>query len=138
MSEPSVFLAVGPGGGPGEVVQLRVNHESAIELAGLMKGEGVFEGFAVQESADIPALAAIVASIAGGLGGVAAVLNAFFKRHQHRAVLFERDGTRYELKGMSQADMKELIDRTLDRARQDQRGIELLYRLPGSDDEGAQ
>lgn len=105
------------------------------ELQQMLKAEGIFGGVAIQESADIPELAALFASFAGGLTGVAAVLRAFFGRHKNRSILVERGGTSYQLKGMSQKDMEALVDRLLETASSEQSEIEHLYRdIPGMED----
>jgi hypothetical protein len=51
----------------------------------------------------------------------------------------ERDGTRYELKGMSLDEMETRLNRMLESAADDQRNTEHLYRgIPGAEDEGTQ
>lgn len=67
------------------------------------------------------------------------MLSPYLRRHQDKAILMERDGTRYELKGMSPDQMETRLNRMLERAAEDQRDTEHLYRdIPGVDDEGVQ
>ena len=135
----ALVLAVGPGGRPGHYIQLRTQIDSAMALSTALRADGIKTSFAIQESVEVPDLAALIVSIGTGLGGVAAVLSSYLRRHQDKAILFERDGTRYELKGMSPDEMKTLLNRMLERAAEDQRDTEHLYRgIPGADDEGAQ
>lgn len=135
----ALVLAVGPGGRTGEYIQIRTQMDSAMALSTALRANGITTSFAIQESVEVPDLAALVVSIGTGLGGVAAVLSSYLRRHQDKAILFEGDGTRYELKGMSQDEMKTLLNRMLERAAADQRDTEHLYRgIPGADDEGAQ
>lgn len=51
----------------------------------------------------------------------------------------DRDGTRYELEGMSPDVMESRLNRMLERAAEDQRNTEHLYRgIPGAEDEGTE
>jgi hypothetical protein len=112
---------------------------SAVELSNALRTNGVRTSFGIQESVEVPDLAALVVSIGTGLGGVAAVLSSYLRRHQDKAILMERDGTRYELKGMSPDEMETRLNRMLERAAEDQRNTEHLYRgIPGADDEDAE
>lgn len=117
--EPStsdaVILAVGPSTMGGHVIEVRVSRDAAQDLQQLMEAEGIYDG-PMLYAGNVPELVALFASVAGGLHGAAAVLNAFFQRHQGRAVLMERDGTRYELKGMSPTEASHLIERILGEA----------------------
>lgn len=75
-------------------------------LSSALHADGIETSFAIQESVEVPELAALIVSIGTGLGGVAAVLSAYLRRHQDKSILMERGGTRYELKGMSVDEMK--------------------------------
>jgi hypothetical protein len=111
-----------------------------MELYEQFKAEGVPLSYLIEESAEVRELATLVVGFAGGVGGMAglaAVLNAFFRRHQNKSVLMERDGTRVEVKGMSPQQMSGMIDRVLDKAAADQREADRLSRdldLPSFDD----
>jgi hypothetical protein len=132
----ALVVAVGPGGCTGKYLQVRISYDAAPELHQRLQEEDILAGSSVQASATIPELVALTASIAGGLHGLASVLRAIFERHQHRAVLVERDGTIYELKGMSPAEIDALIARVLEEAEQRQSETEHLYRrIPGADDD---
>lgn len=97
-----------------------------------MKREGVYSGDVIMESAEVPELAMLVGSFAAGLSGLAAVLRAFFHRHQHRSLTFVQGETTVEVKGMSDADMEALIERALGAAAQIQLERQRLYEgLPG-------
>lgn len=132
----STVLAIGPGGRAGDYIQVRTQANSAITLSASLRAEGIETSFAIQESAEISGLAALVVSIGTGLGGVAAVLSAYVRRHQDKALLVERDGTRYELKGMSSEEVERLLNLVLEGAIDAQRQTEHLYRgIPGADDD---
>ena len=136
-TDPDVLIvAVGPGGRTGKYLQVRISYDAAPELHERLQAEDILAGASVQASASVPELVALTASIAGGLHGLAAVLRAIFDRHQHRAVLIERDGTTYEVKGMSPVETDALIARTLEKAERQQADTEHLYRgIPGADDD---
>lgn len=107
-----------------------------MSLSNALRAEGIKTSFAIQESVEVSELAALVVSIGTGLGGVAAVLSTYLRRHQDRAILVERDGTRYELRGMDSGEMEQQLDRLLERVAEDQRRTEHLYRgIPGADDD---
>lgn len=134
----ALVLAIGPGGRTGQYIQIRTQVDSAMALSAALRTDGIKTSFAIQESVEIPDLAALVVSIGTGLGGVAAALSSYLRRHQDRAILIQRDGTQYELKGMSSVEMETLLDRLLAKAAEDQRNTEHLYRgIPGADDEAA-
>lgn len=134
-----LVLAIGPGGRAGDFIQLRTQMDSAMALSTALRTANIQTSFAIQESVEVPDLAALVVSIGTGLGGVAAVLSAYLRRHQDKAILMERDGTRYELKGMSPDEMETRLNRMLERAAEDQRDTEPVYRdIPGNDDGGIQ
>lgn len=136
MTTDPLILAVGPGGRTGEYIQVWTSLGSAMTLSQALRTDGITVKSAPQASVAVPDLAALVVSIGTGLGGVAAVLSAYLRRHQDRAVLMERDGTRYELRGMSPDEMDGILDRMLRKAADDQRETEHLYRgIPGADDE---
>lgn len=136
MPSDSLIVAIGPGGRAGEYIQIRTQTDSAMALSGALRADGIKTMFAIQESAEVPDLAALVVSIGTGLGGVAAVLSSYLRRHQDKSFLMERDGTRYELKGMSPNEMERLLGRMLEKAAEDQRETEHLYRgIPGADDD---
>jgi hypothetical protein len=138
LSNPeTLIVAVGPGGQPGEVIQLRVSMEVAPELSQLLKSEDAFSGFVIQESAEVQQFAALLASFGTGLGGVAAVLHAFFNRHKSRSVTFIHKGEAIEIKGMSQKDTDAVIDRFLESSADQQRKNleELDYRFPSERDD---
>ena len=105
--------------GAEQVIQLRVSRAQAHELQEMLEAEGVYDT-RMHYAGNVPPLVEIFASIAGSLGALAAVLSAFFRRHQDRAVLIERDGTRYELKGMGVAEMTERIERILRETTQEE------------------
>ncbi len=131
-----VVVAIGPGGRTGQYIQVRTQRSAAIPLSREFEEAGVSTSFSIQASVDVPDLVALVVSIGTGLGGVAAVLSSHLRRHQDKALLMERDGTRYELKGMSPEKMDEILARLLEKAAEDQRRTEHLYRgIPGADDE---
>ena len=132
----SLVVAIGPGGRTGEYIQVRTQMDAAMSLSRSLRAEGIKSSFSIQESIEVPELAALVVSIGTGLGGVAAVLSAYLRRHQDKAILVERDGTRYELKGMRPDEMERQLDRLLNQAADDQRRTEHLYRgIPGADDD---
>lgn len=132
----ALVLAIGPGGRSGDYIQIRTQTESAIALDGALQADRIVASFAIQESAEVSDLAALVVSIGTGLGGVAAVLSSYLRRHQDKAILMERDGTRYELKGMSPDEMEARLNRMLEKAAEDQRATDHLYRaVPAPTDE---
>ena len=132
----SLVLNVGPGGRTGEYIQVRTSMGSVMALSSAFRAEGITIKPSPQASVGVPDLAALVVSIGTGLGGVAAILNAYLRRHQDKAILIERDGTKYELKGMSPDEMERLLGRMLEKAAEEQRETEYLYRgIPGADDE---
>jgi hypothetical protein len=118
-----------------ELIELRVSKDYGAELQQMLSAEGVDQTPLFYATGGIPGFAMYLASIAGGLGGLAAVLNAFFRRHQHKAVLMERDGTRYELKGMSPDEMRRIIARMLEEASLEEAHPDLHAGLPGTEDE---
>ncbi|WP_147381599.1 effector-associated constant component EACC1 [Nocardioides immobilis] len=110
--------------------------DAAMSLSTSLRAEGIKTTFSIQESIEVSELAALVVSIGTGLGGVAAVLSTYLRRHQDKAILVERDGTRYELKGLDPDEMERQLDRLLERAADDQRRTEHLYRgIPGAEDD---
>lgn len=135
----ALVLAIGPGGRAGSYIQLRTQTDFAMALSNSLRTGGVSTSFGIQEAVEVSDLAALVVSIGTGLGGVSAVLSSYLRRHQDKAILMERDGTRCELKGMSPDEMETLINRMLEKAAEDQRNTEHLYRgIPGADDESTQ
>lgn len=131
-----LVVAIGPGGRAGQYIQVRTQIESAMGLSSALRADGIETSFAIQESVEVPDLAALIVSVGTGLGGVAAVLSAYLRRHQDKSVLVERDGRRYELKGMSVGEIESLLNRMLREAVEKQRSTEHLYRgLPGPDDD---
>lgn len=132
----SLVVAIGPGGRAGQYIQVRTQMESAMRLSNALRADGIQTSFAIQESVEVPDLAALIVSIGTGLGGVAAVLSAYLRRHQDKSILIDRDGTRYELKGLSVDEMESVLDRMLRNAVEEQRRTEYLYRgVPGADDD---
>lgn len=133
----AVVVALGPAGRPGAFLQVRVSQDASVEFGALLREEGIHAGVVIQESAEIQQLTPFIASIAGGLGGLAAVLRTWFRRHQDRSIAFTYDGNEYELKGMSEADMEALIMQILSSSESAQQERESLYRdippdlLPG-------
>lgn len=135
-SHDPLIVSFGPAGRTGDYIQLRMPQWSAIAVSGALRAEGITIKPVPQASAGIPDLVALAVSIGTGLGGVAAVLSAYLRRHQDKAFIMERDGTRYELRGMSPDDMHALIGRMLENAAEEQRRTEHLYRgIPGADDD---
>ena len=134
----ALIVAVGSGMYPEkQALQIRVSASDAEELVAAFCAEG-FEIGPVPTASSVQAQLAVFAVLAGGgsLGGMAAVLRAFFNRHQHRSLLVERDGTRHEMKGMSQRDMDALLDRHLKEAQQRQVESDNLWdEVMGSEEE---
>lgn len=131
----SLVVGIGPGGRAGQYIQVRTQTESTMELSSALRADGIKTSFVIQESVEVPDLAALVVSIGTGLGGVAAVLSAYLRRHQDKSILMARDGTRYELKGMSVIEMESLLNQMLAKAAADQHSTEHLYRgIPGADE----
>lgn len=105
---------------PGDqVLLLRVSRDGADELRSLLEEEGVYEGSVMEHSAG-PDLLIYAGSIAGGLTGLAAVLRVFFHRNQHKSVTFTRGDETIEMKGLSQPETQDIVDRLLAHARDEQ------------------
>jgi uncharacterized membrane protein YjgN (DUF898 family) len=131
----SRVVAIGPGGRAGAYIQVRTQREYAVELSNALRAGNIEARSSVQASVETTELVALVVSIGTGLGGVAAVLSAWLRRHQDKSILVERDGSRYELRGMSVEAMEDLLSSALERAADQQRRSEHLYRgIPGADD----
>lgn len=135
-SPEQLVVVLGPGGRTGSYIQVRTQPGAAMELNRAFASAGLDTSFSIQASAGVSDLVPLIVSIGTGLGGAAAVLSAWVRRHQDRAVLMQRDGTSFEVKGMSPAEVEDLIGRLLEKAAEDQRKTEHLYRgIPGADDE---
>lgn len=132
--ERPLIIAVGSGGRQGKALQVRVSTEAAPELVALMQAEGVYAGAVPQASIEPMTLAALSASFVSGLGGLATVLNVWLTRHRHRAVLVEKDGTKFEARGMSPGETEALVNQVLEKAARSQLETEHLYRgIPGTE-----
>lgn len=124
----AVVVAIGTGMYPEkQSLQVRVTPHLAQELANDIEAEGLRVGPVPMASAGPAELAAFAVATGGALTGLAAVLRAFLSRHQHKAVVFEQNGTRYEVRGMSPKDTAAMIDRVLGEALERQRGNDRLW-----------
>lgn len=98
---------------------LRVSFDAADDLRAGLEAEGVYVGEA-QEAHLGPELAILIGSFAGGLGGLAAVLNAFFGRHRHKRFIFRHDGMEIDLSGRGEDEIARLVDDELRRQHERQ------------------
>lgn len=113
-------------GYPGDLTLcLRVSPDAAPEIRELMEAQGVFSGEILEHAAG-PELIVLAGSFAGGLGGLAAVLTAYFHRNRHKSITFSAGDESMELKGYSDDEAKSLIVETLEdlRAKQLERDKE--------------
>ena len=69
-----------------------------------------------------PELAILIAAFgtAGGLHGLAAVLNAWFSRNEHKSITLTRGDETLDMKGLSKKEREKLIKRLLGDAQQEQ------------------
>lgn len=104
-----------------EAIYFRVSSQAADELQALMEEEGVFESRGLEHAAG-PELAILIAAFgtAGGLHGLAAVLNAWFRRNEHKSVTLTRGDETHDMKGLSKRERAELINRLLGDAHEEQ------------------
>jgi hypothetical protein len=102
-----------------EMLYLRVSPAHAEDLQETLEAEGVYSGQIVELSAG-PSLLVLAGSFAGGLGGLAAALTAFFHRNRHKRIRFTHGDTTIELEGYSDDGAKALFDAALEAAKQRQ------------------
>lgn len=66
---------------------------------------------------------ALAASV-GGLNGIAAVLNAFFHKNQHRSITMKSGGTDVTVTGMSKAETEAIVQRCLNGVEEQQKSLD--------------
>lgn len=108
-------------------LRFRTSVADAEQLAGEMKTAGLDIGPVPMMSAEPVQLATFAVLTGGTLTGLAAVLRSYFSRHQHRAVLIDKDGTKIHLQGLSQHEMESVIERTLTAAMEAQHESDALW-----------
>lgn len=133
--EPVVVrLGLGP---PGDLnLLVRVSPHAAAEMRDLMEAHGVFSGEVVEFSVG-PELIIYAGSITAGLGGLAAVLRAFFDKNRNKSLKFSRGEVTVEMHGYSEAATSRLLDQSLEelRAKQLERDRE-WQRITKDEDDG--
>lgn len=121
------FIAVGPAGQPGAYLQLRVRGSEGVTLHNLIQAEKIAGPPVVYASASIPDVAMLLGSIAGGLGGIAAVMTAFLHRHDGRKVTLIYGDKSVEVTGLGPAEQAAEIDRALRFAADRQNAANEVY-----------
>lgn len=131
-----LVIGVGPAADPRPALQLRVPPELFMEIAHELRSEEVLLGTPITASASASDLTVLVASIGGGLGGVAAVITAVASRHRHRSVrLMSRDGGAVELTGISSEEMDKRTAQFLAAEQKKHEEVRHLYDFPTPKDD---
>lgn len=137
MSEEPVRLVISNAIPGDEAIYLRVSPEVADDLEDLMEEHDVFESRALEHAAG-PELAILIASFGtiGGLHGIAAVMNAWLQRNEHKSITLTRGEETIDIHGLSKTEREAVVDRFLNDARQEQlERNEEWKRLSQGDDE---
>jgi hypothetical protein len=135
MTDAPLVIGVGPASDPRPGLQLRVAPDYLMEVADELRRQGVLLGFPIRESATVVELTTVMASTAGGLAGVAAVIRAITSRHAHRHVqVTNRDGETLDLTGLSRKEMDERLTPFLAREQKKHDEIRHLYEFPNLHD----
>ncbi len=110
-----------------------------MEVANDLRREQVFLGTPVTASASMGELTVLMASIAGGLGGIAAVIRAVTGRHRHRVVrLTNGEGQSIEVSGLPPEEMDTRLVPFLVAEQKKHEEVRHLYEFPAltEEDEG--
>lgn len=91
--------------------------KSDLEASGYKTSWGLEHSLGVE---DLIIGIASVATAAGGLGGLAAVLSAFFHKNQHRSITLKSGEDEITLTGLPSGETKAVIENYLDRVVRDQ------------------
>lgn len=132
----SVVVRLGLGHTGDQALYVRVSPNAASEMRELMEAHGVFSGEIMEFSAGTE-LIIYAGSIAGGLGGLAAVLTAYFNRNQNKSINFSYGEDTVELRGYSEDAVNRLVGLTLEILREEQLARDREWkRIMGRDDDG--
>ena len=130
MSTDTLTIWIGPAADPRPGLQIRAAQGHVMELAHDLRAADALLGFPMQASLAVE-MSAVLASTAGGIHGVAAVIRAFASRHSHRRVLLKtRDGDTIEISGASPSEQQALLETLLARLNEQQAEMRHLYELP--------
>lgn len=130
MSTDTLTIWIGPAADPRPGLQIRAAQGHVLELANDLRAADALLGFPIQESLAVE-VSAVLASTAGGIHGVAAVIRAFASRHAHRRVLLKtRDGDTIEVSGASPSEVQALLETLLTTLNEQQAEMRHLYEFP--------
>lgn len=134
MRDPdTIRLVIGTAIPGDEAIYFRVSPDAADELQALMEAEGVFGSRALEHSVG-PELAILIGlfGATGGLHGLAAVLNAWFHRNEHKSITVTCGDETLQLTGLSTKEREAIIGRMLEHThRENLRRNEEWKRITG-------
>lgn len=125
MTNDEIRLALAPSHPGATDVKLYISPGFKDEISQLADVEGlaVGEGIELSQGQDLALLIVQVLGGVGGLKGLAAVLNAFFSRHQHKKVTVKVGEETVSVEGLSQPEAEATVSRLLDKVSEQQRQL---------------
>jgi hypothetical protein len=104
-------------GRPGhDELRILVSRHASKEFRELLDAEGLYKGELLEESASLPPLSEFFVAV-GGLGGLAAVLTAFWHRHDGKSFTIAHEGKPIDIKGYSEDAALRMFKEALDELR---------------------
>lgn len=110
-----------------EGIKIYVSPDEAEDLKADLEASGYDTSWAFEHALGVDDLIIAVAAVGtavGGLNGLAAVLNAFFHKNQHRSITVKSGDEEATLTGMSKEETKAIIDSYLDRVVDQQAALD--------------
>jgi len=92
-----------------------------LEASGYKTSWGLEFAFGAE---DLIIAIASVATAAGGLGGLAAVLTAFFHKNQHRSITMKSGDNEITLTGLAKGETEAIVQTLIDRVAEQQKALD--------------